>query len=134
MARDFVTMVRAIARLRPESEMSEIEKYETVRARQRLLYLSSQVNPSLGLNEDGSCFREWVCTSQFASFAMMVMLDAERGLINECANCKKIFVSSAGRAKFCSDRCRRTALQRESRGRKRRRGTYTGGGYTKKRD
>jgi hypothetical protein len=138
MAREFVDMVRAIARFNPESELSEVEQYEITTARQRLLYLSSQVNPSLGINKDGSYVREWVCTSQLASFAMMVMLDAERGLINECANCKTIFVSSAGRAKFCSDRCRRTALQRERRGRKRggyspiKTGSYEGGGYTKR--
>jgi hypothetical protein len=133
-------MITALARFKPESEMSEPEKFEFLTARNRLLYLSSQVNPSLGLPEDGSWVREWVCTSQLASFAMMVMLDVERGLINECANCQTIFVSSAARAKYCSDRCRRTALQRERRGRKRgmysplKTGSYTGGEYTQLED
>ncbi len=116
MAHSFEQMVRTL--IRGDSETSPFEAYKLEFARQRLLYFSSQVNPSLYPKKDGSFGREWVCTSLMASFSMMVQLDLQRGLLNECANCETIFVSSAGRARFCSERCRKTMLQREWRDRK----------------
>jgi hypothetical protein len=118
-AEDFSRMVRTLASFKLLGQMTEVEKIYNVNARKKLLYLSSQVNPELGLKNDGTFSYDWVCTSLLASFAMMVVLDCARGLLNICGNCDSVFVSSAGRARFCSDRCRRTTMQREWRGRKR---------------
>ena len=113
----FTATLRTLASLRPADEMTDFEKHKVGNAREYLLYLSSQVNPSIGFNKDGSCFRETICTSLLASFAMMVLLDSTRGLLNVCAKCDRVFVSSAGRARFCSARCRNAMMQSERRGR-----------------
>jgi hypothetical protein len=117
-ARSFSRAVRSLARFRPIEEMDDVEHHFIATAYHELMYLASQVNPLLRLNKDGTCSREWVCTSLLASYAMMVLLDVERGALNLCAKCNRVFTSSAGRARFCSAKCRRTQLQRESRARK----------------
>ena len=113
----FTVTLRTLASLKPVNEMTDFDKHQVGQARDYLLYLSSQVNPSIGFKEDGSCFRETICTSLLASFAMMVLMDSTRGLLNLCAKCDRVFVSSAGRARFCSTRCRNAMMQSERRGR-----------------
>ncbi len=114
----FSRAVRSLARFRPIEEMNDGEKHFLAVAYHELMNLASQVNPALLLKVDGTCSREWVSTSLLSSYAMMVLLDAERGALNVCVNCSRVFASSAGRARFCSSRCRRTQLQRQSRARR----------------
>ncbi len=123
-AETFTATLRTLASLKPVDEMSEFDKFKVGEARQHLLYLSSQVNPSIGFKKDGTCFRETICTSLLASFAMMVLLDSTRGLLNLCAKCDRVFVSSAGRARFCSTRCRNATMQSERRNRQKQKAAF----------
>ena len=114
-ANQFNSMMRTLARMKPFLEMTEFEKHEVISARQHLLYLSSQVNPSIGFNADGTSFRDTVCTSLLASFAMMVLLDSTREMLRVCDKCDRVFVSTVERARFCSTRCRNAVMQQERR-------------------
>ena len=114
----FASVVRRIANIKPINELSDVEQDQIIGAREELMLWASQVNPALNIRRDGTCTKEWVSTCLMASYAMMALLDAASGLLNACDNCKRLFVSSAGRARFCSTRCRKTALQREYRSRK----------------
>jgi len=66
----------------------------------------------------GSLREHRTTVSLLGTYASMVLEDAAQGLLNICEECARVFVSSAGRARFCSSRCRKTVLQREWRARK----------------
>jgi len=117
-ARSFAAAARAVGRMRPVDHLTEIEQQEIVQATDRLQALASQVSPALYTRNDGTFLLQWVPTSLLASYAMMLLLDAARGWLSTCGNCERVFVSSAGRARFCSPRCRKTSLQRAWRARK----------------
>jgi hypothetical protein len=115
---DFADAVRALGGMKPSDEMTELEKQSIIRATGRLQALAAGTAPALYARKDGTFFHQWVSAALIGSFALMVLLDAARGLVNVCGNCGKVFVSSAGRARYCSARCRKTSLQREWRARK----------------
>ena len=59
----------------------------------------------------------WACHSLLASFAMMASLDLARTRVLECANpsCRRIFVSNAAQARYCTNTCRGTVQVRKRR-------------------
>jgi hypothetical protein len=117
LASAFCGIARILGSFKPIDEMTEAEKQETVKATSALQALASHTNPALYGRNNGTFFHQWVPTSLIASYAMMALLDAANGLIHVCGNCKCVFVSSAGRARYCSPRCRKNALQRQWRAR-----------------
>jgi hypothetical protein len=77
--------------------------------------LVAPIGPSI-VPEDGRLRQQWRCPSLLASFAMMALLDLTgEQRVRACEVCRSTFVSASGRARYCSDRCRRTAEQREYR-------------------
>jgi hypothetical protein len=74
--------------------------------------------PMLFRAPDGNWTGGWRTKSLLASFAMMAYLDLVHGKrILTCDVCGKPYVSSAYQARYCSDRCRNTALKRAYRSR-----------------
>lgn len=74
--------------------------------------LVAGVHPALVSSDDGYV-RAWRTKSLLSSFAMMVYLDLTNGKrVIRCEVCDKPFVSGAYQARYCSDRCRNTALKR----------------------
>jgi predicted RNA-binding Zn-ribbon protein involved in translation (DUF1610 family) len=117
-ARLFARVARTLGKVKPLQESTEEEKRSSAKAVAVLQSLVAQTTSTLSLQEDGTLAHHWVPTSLMASYAMMLLLDAARGLLNVCVNCDRVFVSSAGRAKFCSPQCRKSSLQRGWRARK----------------
>ena len=119
----FAGFVRAIGRYRitepmNEEEKARVDKTEIGAAIAELQALAAQTTPTIGGIEDGDYVRYWAPTSLLGAYALMVLSDAGNGLLNVCDQCGRVFASSAGRARFCTARCRKTALQREWRERK----------------
>ena len=56
--------------------------------------------------------------SLLASLATMISLDVQQGRLFKCAVCKRLSVSTAWQAEYCSPRCRNTALKRRYRAKK----------------
>lgn len=84
--------------------------------------LTAGVHPSFEVAADGGYSRAWRAKSLLASFAMMAYLDLTSGKrILACDVCAKPFVSGAYQARYCSARCRNTAMKRSYRGRLRER-------------
>lgn len=117
-AKGFAQAVQRIARIRPLSEISGPEQHELRMARENIMRLAAQAPLALFPEPDGTYKRESITTSLIAACGQMVLQDAQNGRLNMCGNCERVFVSSAGRARFCSDRCRKAKLQREWRARK----------------
>ncbi len=74
--------------------------------------LVAGVHPAMVLSEDGYV-RAWRTKSLLSAFAMMVYLDLTNGKrVIRCEVCDKPSISGAYQARYCSDRCRNTALKR----------------------
>jgi len=88
---------------------------------QTLLHsLLQSVRPLLLRSSDGEWTGGWRTKSLLASYAMMAYLDILAGKrILSCDTCGKPYVSGAYQARYCSDRCRNTALKRAYRSRRR---------------
>jgi hypothetical protein len=108
-ARQFAQSIRRIGRGPEQKE----EFDEAMREMQALAAQSSFTTAG----KAGETFR-WAPASLLSYYAAMALADVAEDLLNVCDNCHAVFVSSAGRARFCSPRCRKTALQREWRTRK----------------
>jgi hypothetical protein len=117
-ALQFSEILRRLAQIRAQKEMTETDRAEAVEASEVLQAYAADAGIGLYPQEDGTLARQWVAHSLIASFATMALLDLADSLVNVCENCSRVFVSSAGRARFCSPTCRRTLLQREWRARK----------------
>lgn len=117
-ARLFATLARTLGKVKPLQESTQEEKRISAEAVAVLKSLVAQTTSTLYLRDDGTLGHELMSTSLMASYAMMLLIDAARGLVNACFNCDRVFVSSAGRAKFCSPQCRKSSLQRGWRARK----------------
>jgi hypothetical protein len=117
-AHRFADMVRALGSSKAANQMTAQERSEFEVSTRALAALTANANPTIHRRADGSLGRQWMSTSLLASYATMALLDARDGLLNVCDNCGRVFVSSAGRARFCSPRCRKSSLQREWRARK----------------
>lgn len=86
--------------------------------------LTAGVHPAFGTTADGGYARAWRAKSLLASYAMMAYLDLTSGKrILACEVCGKPFVTGAYQARYCSARCRNTAMKRAYRGRLRERTT-----------
>jgi len=82
--------------------------------------LTAGVNPSFDVAADAGYARAWRAKSLLASFAMMAYLDLTSGKrVLACEVCGKPFVSAAYQARYCSARCRNTAMKRAYRDRQR---------------
>lgn len=119
-ARRFAAAVRALGSMAPAAELSAGE--QAVRAAEHLQSLACWSSPGLYTRRDGSFAFHWVPSSLLGSYALMAMLDAARGWLNSCARCERVFVSTTGRARYCSVRCRKTVAQASWRARKKERG------------
>ena len=117
VANGFADAVRTIGQARS----SDLTDAEIGQACEHLESLAASVNAGLFVRKDRTLGHQWVAGSLVASFAMMALLDAANGWLNTCSNCSRVFVSTAGRARYCSARCRKTALQRNYRDRKEKR-------------
>jgi hypothetical protein len=83
-------------------------------ARQALEFLNrlaAGAEAGFSLRDNGAVESCWKTPSLIAAFARMALLDLARGWIQVCARCARVFISSAGKARFCSPRCR-YAVQR----------------------
>ena len=94
------------------TEMSVTQQRETALAMTDLGFLAGPIRTAPYLSEDESLRLQLVHTSLISAFASMVLMDAESNLVNVCEKCERVFVSSSGRAKFCSPRCRKAVMQR----------------------
>lgn len=84
--------------------------------------LLQSVRPMLFRSSEGGWIGGWRAKSLLASYAMMAYLDLVAGKrILACDTCDKPYVSGAYQARYCSERCRNTALKRAYRFRKRER-------------
>jgi len=82
--------------------------------------LLQSVRPMLLRSSDGNWTGGWRTKSLLPTYAMMVYLDVLAGKrILACDTCGKPYVSGAYQARYCSDRCRNTALKRAYRSRRR---------------
>jgi hypothetical protein len=71
-------------------------------------------------SSDGDWAGGWRTKSLLATYAMMAYLDILAGKrILACDTCGKPYVSGAYQSRYCSDRCRKTALKRTYRNRRR---------------
>jgi hypothetical protein len=84
--------------------------------------LLQSVRPTLHRSSDGDWTGGWRTKSLLSTYAMMAYLDVLAGKrILSCDTCGKPYVSGAYQARYCSDRCRNTALKRAYRSRRRER-------------
>jgi hypothetical protein len=82
--------------------------------------LLQSVRPMLYRSPDGDWTGRWRTKSLLSTYAMMVYLDVLAGKrILACDTCGKPYMSGAYQARYCSDRCRNTALKRAYRSRRR---------------
>jgi hypothetical protein len=89
-----------------------------LRAQATLEGLIARVHPVLKLDPKARKFsHQWTGYSLLSQLAYMVYLDVAGGRLKQCENlgCRKCFVSSAYQGRYCSDRCRNTALCRVKR-------------------
>ena len=114
----FSDILRGIVRIKPAEEMTDHELRDILGASEELEALAALTKPILYPVDEGGYTQKWFSTCLLSSFAMMALLDAANGLLNNCDNCDKLFVSSAARARFCSARCRNAVQRREWRARK----------------
>ena len=75
--------------------------------------LLQSVRPILFRSSDGDWVGGWRAKSLLSSYAVMAYLDLIDGKrVLACDTCGKPYVSGAYQARYCSDRCRNTALKR----------------------
>lgn len=117
-ARRFAQNVRMIGRYQAGSPLTEEGRSQLKLAVGEMQILGADTVPALAVTGNGKIHRHWAPTSLIGAYAWMVLSDAANGLLNVCVDCGRVFVSSAGRARFCSPRCRKRSLQRDWRGRK----------------
>lgn len=97
-----------------------------VEADRAFFSLTAGVHPGFDAGA-GRHRRAWRANSLLASFAMMAYLDlTECGRIADSDECGRPYVTGAYQARYCSARCRNTALKRTYRGRVRDRRTAGG--------
>jgi len=121
IANNFADTVRTLGRARSAGDTMDVSDTEIRQACEYLESIVASVNAGLFVQKDRTLDHHWVAGSLLASFGMMALEDAARGWLNTCSNCSRVFVSTAGRARYCSTRCRKTALQRSYRDRKEKR-------------
>ncbi len=117
-ARRFAHLVRTIAWYQTEERFTPEDQIRFKDATMALRILAAYTISTIGESGDDGFIRRWAATSLISGYALMALLDLTNGLLNVCHECGRVFASSAGRARFCSPRCRKTSLQREWRGRK----------------
>ncbi len=118
----------ALTRLEPGLDPSEAWGVQhfglPTRGRKLLDSLLYGVRPIVYRHANGDWTGGWRARSLLASYAMMAYLDLVGGKrILACDVCSKPYVSGAYQARYCSDRCRNTALKRMYRSRKHQRDT-----------
>jgi hypothetical protein len=110
LAFSFAAAIRILA----QAGGKQLAGDQLAEARQAVEFLNrlaagAEAGFSLGENGAVECCRK--TPSLVAAFARMALLDLARGWIQVCARCARVFISSAGKARFCSPRCR-YAVQR----------------------
>jgi hypothetical protein len=83
---------------------------------QMLNQLVSNASMVLDQSEDGTLQQEWLFPSLLSCFAVMALQDlTQQRRVLSCDNCNRPFVTEAYQARYCSDKCRRTAQKRRYR-------------------
>lgn len=83
--------------------------------------LIETVSPTISPSVDGTPRQGWLATSLLGALAMMALLDlTESRRVMTCHTCRKIFVTKAYQAAYCSTTCRNTAQQRRYRANRKR--------------
>lgn len=83
----------------------------------RLTALAACSSPGLVKRPDGTFGQSWVAGSLLSSLALMAMDDIASKELHECPTCRKLFLSTAYQAEYCSPTCRFTMQKRRHRGR-----------------
>ena len=99
----------------PPADEPRVDPTSAHQAVAQLDSLFSGVHPILHFASDGSAHLQWNGASLLGSIAMMAVQDLLAGSrMLVCANtpCGELFLAHKYQAKFCSDRCRRTAQKR----------------------
>jgi len=99
----------------PTEDEPRVDPTSAYQAVAHLDSLFSGVNPVLHFASDGTAHLQWNSASLLGSIAMMAVQDLLAGSrMLVCANtpCGELFLAHKYQAKFCSDRCRRTAQKR----------------------
>jgi hypothetical protein len=112
-ARRFADSVRMIARYPSPGPISSDDLGRIEDAERSLRVLAAHANRLFGTAQGGA-----LSCSLLSCYAWMALWDAANEWLNVCDKCGRVFVSTAGRARYCSGRCRKTCLQREWRQRR----------------
>jgi hypothetical protein len=82
----------------------------------KLNFLLSPVSTIIKRSEYGSLQQRWTAPSLISCFATMASQDLTQDRkVLACETCNKMFVTEAYQARYCSDKCRRTAQKRRYR-------------------
>src|SRR5579883_247971 len=111
--RSFARHVRTVGRYGAGGPLSAEAKIEFQAAALALTALAAETVRVLNSDSEGQVQSGWLAPSLIGTYASMALSDAVHGLLNVCDQCERVFVSSSGRARFCSTLCRKTRLQRE---------------------
>lgn len=112
------TLRKAVAGLRLIENLDARSKIDLFRWRQAsttMDALTSTVQPLLYDRSDDTYGLGWHCHSLLSVLAMMASLDFVSGRQLQCPECRRMFVSQAQQAEYCSPRCRATAQMRRYR-------------------
>ncbi len=83
--------------------------------------LIETVSPTISPSVDGTPRQGWLATSLLGALAMMALLDlTESRRVMTCHTCRRIFVTKAYQAAYCSTTCRNTAQKRRHRAKRKR--------------
>ncbi|HWQ52162.1 MAG TPA: hypothetical protein VN442_00665 [Bryobacteraceae bacterium] len=114
----FADLIRAIASSAAGQSLADTPASQTQLAMDALEVLATGASLTLWSRPHGDITARWRTPSLLAAFARMALLDLAEGWIQVCDRCDRIYVSSAGRARFCSPRCRHAVQRRQWRARK----------------
>jgi hypothetical protein len=110
LAFSFADAIRILARAGGK-QLAADQLVEAREALELLNRLAAGAEAGFCLRDNGAVESAWKTPSLIGAFARMALLDFARGWIQVCARCTRVFISSAGKARFCSPRCR-YAVQR----------------------
>jgi hypothetical protein len=112
---DFLTGALLLHDAIEETELEPNEEYAQT-LHYNLNFLLPPVSTIIKRSEDGSLQQRWMAPSLLSCFATMAAQDlTQNRKVLACENCNKMFVTEAYQARYCSDKCRRTAQKRRYR-------------------
>jgi hypothetical protein len=109
------TALEELARSQPWDTASKADRVWIMHGRDLLHVLTASIAPAMFLRRDGIWEQRWIAPSLLGSFAGMALQDlTEQRRLLRCANatCRRLFVTAAWQAQYCSERCRYTVQKR----------------------